>query len=336
MIKKLNFLLFHFSLILYKLFGILESIYNFFFIILKILIMLDEKSLDLIIQNIGQNKVIGKIEEIPEYVQGFKNEHLHNSNLSDFKCPYDIFKKYQNLNRNRDKNNIDIEKDAKNNKNDKNNKDNKDDKDSGNMLLKQIFLYIDNLGSLYSSESLKDKIEKFKKELSKHLDDEKDYFRKFGFSRKKGIDKMKMKSELEQVTTDGKLSDESLTYICKVCNINLVFLDLIKLERKDILSENSDVSAVFIIQCPDKNDVTTYHLENDGNKDRYSDCIMSLLKDKEGIVDNNSLSRYLTILYNMKCNDQKKILKFIEGNHCTKNLKKNEICDLLRKKIEGI
>lgn len=285
--------------------------------------MLDEELLNMIMRHIGKNKVIGNINEIPECVQGFKSQHYNCAIPSDLKCPYDIFKYFRYKKDHRKP----CEKNVEN--------ENKTDNCKGNILLKQILLYIDPICVLSSNELLYKKLENFKEQLSCHLDDDKNYFRVMGFSRKKGVKIDNMKKELKSRTTDGNLSYETMLYICKVCNIDIIILNVVNEERKEIYCQNSTVSNVFILQSPDKNGNNSYILESTENTNP-SKKIVDILKDKEGITDQDSESHFLTKILNMKYNDQKKLLQFIEGNDYTKKMKKQDIVNDLRKKIEEI
>jgi len=322
---------------------------------------MEKKTLDDLMQQIGPNKVIGHIVEIPEYVQNYKSEHQHCSVPDHLRCPYDIFKEFQSKNDNyktkneneneneknenmmqiNDSNIIFKEKDEKGERGERGEKQDKkilsnhDNRENKNKILEQILLLVEPLASLYSQDMMSRKVELFKKELALHLEDDKDYYRKMGFSRKKGCSLGEMKKQLLSPNTDGKLSDEVLLYLCKVSNIDLIIIDMIKEERKEILCQNAKVDYTYIIQCPDKNGNTSYKLEID-KENTASNYIFGLIKEKENLEDVHKRSVFLSKWSKMKYNDKKKWVKFIEGDEFTKKKKKDDIDEYLKKKIEEV
>lgn len=82
-----------------------------------------------------------------------------------------------------------------------------------------------------------DTLTKFKRELSKNLTNERQLFKKFGFSRKKGVRLESMQKEIEELSSSrfDLPSEYMLQYIAHLFKANMAIINEEKTERTDII-----------------------------------------------------------------------------------------------------
>lgn len=286
---------------------------------------------------LGNNKVIGEVEEISEFLQD-NNKTLENKCTDQnyiLESPYDMFKAFKHkkceksydshiYDKNKNKNKVvNVIRDSGNpcEPGDEINGNN------GNNTMKSFLCIINPIMTLSSNEMSGLQIKKFKRELSMNLDNEKLYFKKMGFSRKKGITIEQMKTELVKDVTDGILSRESLTYLCNIANIDLVIIDIDKEERIVITSHqsnsNTDIYALSL---------ETFQLEKIENND-FIGMTLRLYKNKQQINSYDSILKFRERVNVMKFIELKRLGKFLFGEDALKKMKKDDLVRTIMEKI---
>lgn len=283
---------------------------------------------------LGNNKVIGEVEEMSEFLQD-NNKTLENKCTDQnyiLESPYDMFKsfKHKKCEKSYDSHIYDQNKNTNKVVNmirDSSNPCEPDDEINGNNMMKSFLCIINPIMTLSSNEMSGLQIKKFKRELSMNLDNEKLYFKKMGFSRKKGITIEQMKTELVKDVTDGILSRESLTYLCNIANIDLVIIDIDKEERIVITSHqsnsNTDIYALSL---------ETFQLEKIENND-FIGMTLRLYKDKQQINSDDSILEFRNRVNVMKFIELKRLGKFLFGEDALKKMKKDDLVRTIMEKI---
>lgn len=111
---------------------------------------------------------------------------------------------------------------------------------------KLILHHIDPTTKVFKPDMLEAHIIKFQCDLAKNLDNEKQLFKVFGFSRKKSISLETMQTNLQG--TDAQLTEDIFTYISKLLKKNLVIFNHVANERTDIITCGE--TPLLILQTP--------------------------------------------------------------------------------------
>jgi len=204
---------------------------------------------------LGKSKVIGKINENVFYSQTTKDLQQHNMQQEDtlkmMPHPYQIIKGLQMETRRSspqvsqcrapspqyDPVNCELQpQQAQSFK--------------GNTLLYNILDHKDPVMAVLPEYKIQNTITHFKEELATNLH-MKNYFSKFGFSRKKNTSLKDMQDEIRDAETDAKMSEHALKYIAIICCINIIILDKENLTRKCV--EGTDAKDMIVLQAqPDR------------------------------------------------------------------------------------
>lgn len=110
-------------------------------------------------------------------------------------------------------------------------------------LLSAILAHLDPNTTLMSPDMMQRELLRFKGELAGNLDNDKQLYKKFGFSRKRGfmtIDDMK-----KEIQNGSTLSIDTITYLGKLVKSNFIAYNTIQHERIDI--DDSCEEAVLIV-----------------------------------------------------------------------------------------
>jgi hypothetical protein len=90
---------------------------------------------------------------------------------------------------------------------------------------------------ILTKEGVKKHIDPFKVDLAKNLDNDKQLYKKFGFSRKKSINIDSMKSFFNQENTDLNITPEVFTYLSKLLQKNICIVDFSLIVRSDYVHD---------------------------------------------------------------------------------------------------
>jgi hypothetical protein len=183
---------------------------------------------------------------------------------------------------------------------------------------------IDPLVTVMSFSQLHSNVQKFKEDLSKNLNNEKQLYKAFGFSRKKSISLESMQSNLTAPKTDKALTPESILYIAKLTQTNIVLCHWDDMERMDTV-----VSPEFEKWCvyswdPKLEEYTVAAMKS-------IDEINSFIQE-EGILHSKlDLKKFkIDDMTNAKVAELKTAYRFMTGNTKTP-LSKAELVDKLEK-----
>lgn len=277
---------------------------------------------------LGPNKVIGHIDE----VSNFSQDNVQNLQLVETKecldCPYKMFKSLKSHSQHQPSSHHQTSF-SKTEHIIQNNQNNQTDQTDKNSILRSFLYIIDPIMTLSSTEMLESRMEKFKYELCKNLDNERSYFKKMGFSRKKGNTVEQMKNDIMSCSDDNMKTDV-LTYLCNLSNINLVMVNIEKEERITLKSQNSTLETdnyVWLLPMTELKNVGKY----DKNVNQY---IFQLYVQKH--MKNNSTSSIYQQILGMKYFDLRKLGKFLIGEDDIKKFKKDDLLKNICEKFEKI
>jgi len=113
----------------------------------------------------------------------------------------------------------------------------------GNTFLMLCLHIIDGKTSLLRVPDAIKNLTSFKADLANNLDNDKQLYKKFGFSRKRNLNVDKMKAELILDDTDAIIGPEHTLYLAKLIGAHIVAIDPSKLERHDL---NADASPSYL------------------------------------------------------------------------------------------
>jgi len=102
-----------------------------------------------------------------------------------------------------------------------------------NTFLMLCLHLIDAKTSLLRVEDVAKTLEEFKMDLAKNLDNDKNLYKKFGFTRKRTLSIVKMKDEMRAPDTDDVYTCEHFLYLAKLLDAHITLVDLDKIERRD-------------------------------------------------------------------------------------------------------
>ncbi len=321
--------------------------------------VIKSEEIESIVDKIGPNKVIGVPEEIEGFVQG---QTSFITPKTAFNCPYNIFRSMRA--RNYANSSCAVENNvSKNTKNYLNNHEKKtemaecsEDKSEhksehkynegfpvvpGNRIAQFFMLLLDPCLSLSTPEMIKSRLNRFKSEVSANLDNNKSYFKKMGFSRKRSLKVETMKNNIEDSQSDEHITPDILTYYAKIVGIHLWIVDFIEEERivvngekfgdnkngkngkhgknGETIGENDqrEEDKVYVYSLDEK-DILTMTDEKDAQK-----------WVKQNLEKQNQLTMDLTTLKTRPVSDLRKWAKMIHGEDKTKKTKKDDLITLL-------
>jgi len=303
---------------------------------------INKDEVDDIVAKIGKNKVIGEVQEIEDFVQDqcFKNSNrLKADDAKNMLCPYTIFKSLKSSNGNKGPF---IEKKSIKQKDHQNDGGNSVNEFLGkNKILLSYMFILDPLMTLYPNDTLESKLRNFKQYLCFNLDEGKQFYRKFGFSRKKNFISGQLKTEISHEHSDESISEETMSYLCKVSNIRLVIFNVDEMSRKQI----DGISSLFdALTETHKINESSYFLQT-CNKGKEKGLNTSLTRLEEKEIDKLAVNIYIEHIglrkakegiRNMKVNDLRKMYQFIFGEEKSRNKKKDDLLRELEEKFDSI
>lgn len=200
---------------------------------------------------------------------------------------------------------------------------------------------LDPMLSLCTKETEDKKIKQMLLDLSLNLNNGKQFFRKMGFSRRRNISASLMEKELTAKNEDGHMSLEVLQYLCNLCEINAILVDIDRISRSLIDgSQNNSVSNReekdeskiecdhLIILCESKGERCIKHVIGQfcGNLDaRRKDINRQIMS---ALVDTRLLSP--DYLDSLKLHEIKRIYKLLtEDDSKNKGWKKESYVDFI-------
>lgn len=201
--------------------------------------------MDFIKENIGDNKVFKLPEQHGEFVQGIVRPNKKNSVFDDMICPLKIFQDLQT------KGTDHTPKRPRQENYGHHSMIQRNDGDlmNNNMYLYNLYAQIDPLFPIKKDKMqiLKD----FKQELSASLNNEKQYFKKFGFSKKRSLTCEEMQKQILNHETDNKMHDLTLAYLCKICKVCLTIINKQTL-NKTIINDLTPDNKILLVTEPNK------------------------------------------------------------------------------------
>lgn len=191
----------------------------------------------------------------------------------------------------------------------------------GNTLLCEIMGIMNPLVTVMSGSSLTDTLADFKDDLARNLNNERQLFKEFGFSKKRSLTVDEMKANIRQTTTDGNLRPEVLTYLAYLLLKNICILDSQNLERTEteaIVKSESDSYHVFKLNSGDT--FVYLGIKSTDDIDKYA---MNMFQEvKECIVPQT-----------MKIQDLRQAYQFLTNKHKT-GMKKADLIEFLDQKLK--
>lgn len=91
-------------------------------------------------------------------------------------------------------------------------------------------------------------LEHFKQELSKNLTNESQLFKKFGFSRRKGLTAEDMQAEIMKTSSSAIPSENIMHYVCNLIKSNISLIDETKVERIDCVVDIAHAWNLILIR----------------------------------------------------------------------------------------
>lgn len=265
--------------------------------------------LQLILSNLNRNKVNVMPQEVNTLVQS-NHTNVKEDIFKQFPCPYDIYNEILNENK-------------KNKSDPKNQEINFNIWIENNSYIFNLYSQIDPFITLKNTRDQYNSIIYFKKELIKNLDNENQFFKKMGFSKKKNIKCDDIKNELKEDT--NKFSDFTLQYICNITHTNLIIIDY-----ADIIVEcdSKYLNKKEIVSINPKYTIIVIHPINKFDKISTETNIEEKLFHFLQIKDIN-----FEKIKNMQFNELKHILKFVSINNNNTIKKKEQIIEFLKNKF---
>ena len=273
---------------------------------------------------LGKSKVIGKITENPFYAQTTKDLQMHNIQQEDtlkmIPHPYQIMKGFQMaIGRSPPptpapvpaqpflaQQPTTVQSETQPSK--------------GNTFLYHILDHKDPVMAVLPEYKIENTITHFKEELATNLH-MKNYFSKFGFSRKKNTSLSDMQEELRHTDTDAKMSEHALKYIAIICCINIIILDKENFTRKCV--EGIDAKDMIVLRV--HSDGSYSNLDVYTEKDLFTLC-------KTWIWTPNSPRQEWET---KSLGELKHIYKFLTGDEKCTMRKKEQFVQDLKEKIEN-
>lgn len=200
-----------------------------------------------------------------------------------------------------------------------------------NNIIRMFMHRLDPMLSLCTKETEDKKVKQMLLDLSLNLSSGKQFFRKMGFSRRRNISVNDMERELtaSHHSKDEHLSLEVLQYLCNLCEIDAILIDLDNTTRAFIngYREKEDHDHLIIL-CESRGNrriktvVGEFHGNRDANKKDVNRFIMSALIN----------TRYFKSDYldSMKLHEIKQIYKLLtEDDSKNKGWKKDSYVDFI-------
>lgn len=293
-----------------------------------------------------KSRVIGNINEVDGFVQGTK---LTSPRVVDIPCPFAMFKelkKCENQNQSgSSRSTCDVNPCVSVDGTEKSSVGQIPDNKfttlcsthialKNNSLILAFLLQLDPLVSLLHEEDVVKKLQAFKSDLSMNLANHNNFFKKMGFSRKKGTCLQHMQDELIADVTDDKLSLETLQYICKILNKDLVILDFGKLLHRRISSGNCNVLEILVIKMPTANSVLyrfeKIHDDKDMEIESTSDRMKTMEANIQRYIGTNVINEYNVRdipgwMNKMRFTELLKLYKFVCGPNALARKKEDVI-----------
>lgn len=145
-------------------------------------------------------------------------------------------------------------------------------------LFYRVLIETDPKVELLTSAQAFELISKFKLDLQKNLDNEKGFFKQFGFARKKTVSLEAMKVALDK--KDSELTDDAITYMAKLLNKCITVYDLENQERVDNNPLETGETLLFT-----KNKESLYTFEGKyGSTAQVDDYFFKQLKSRKQLT----------------------------------------------------
>lgn len=260
--------------------------------------------------DLGPSKVRETIHEDKDIVQSSdKGEQGIKDHLEHVKCPYTEYQE------SRIKNHSPKQGERQTQSPSQNQNPSHENGLDGNRLMFMLLSCFDPTITL-KTDKLKE-INIFKNYVSECLDNQHQYFKKFGFSRKRGLTVEDMKKELCRPKTDMCLGSDVLKYLSLVCKVNICII-----QKSDFSKEifmNGKDPETFIIMVSNNDRII------DVMEDKLAPVLKSIFKES------NAYHSYQTLPYA----NLRNIGKFFQvtDEERQKHLKKDELVRYIESKI---
>ena len=198
----------------------------------------------------------------------------------------------------------------------------------GNSFMYHVLCIIDPLVTVMNHTQVQESLFKFKTDLAKHLGNEKQLFKQFGFSKKKSVTLESMQANLQETNTDLVLFPESLLYIAKLTKLNISICNAEDHTRQDIQGNIVD-------SCPTGASWYMFEWKNGQYKVHDIQDTHDLLNAYISLTFKETFKNIqLENLDKSKATDLKMVYKFITGA-CKAPLTKVELCEYISRALKN-